>query len=171
MKKPIVSLVVAAMATLVGLGAGAAEASSRVSLNGSFADVTTKPRYVPCPRGTECGSIELLELGAADWAYMFGPTFKPAGGRCFDVDGTFTLTLQSDGSSTSGPLTGIYCPGPAGPAHEHAGKISYGNPFRERDTITFGGGTGQFDGLSGIATFDTFSAGARFTGTMQGTLS
>jgi hypothetical protein len=56
-------------------------------------------------------------------------------------------------------------------AHQHAGAISYGNPFVEDDSIAFTGGTGQFAGLSGTASFHTFSAGARFTGTLKGTLS
>jgi hypothetical protein len=58
----------------------------------------------------ECGTMQLAGLGAADWAYAFGPAFEPDG-RCFDVDGTLTLTLQSDGSTISGPLTGLFCPG------------------------------------------------------------
>lgn len=155
----------------MGLGMVApAGASTSVTLGGSFTDVTVKPQYVrQCPIGVECGSIQLTGLGAADWVYVFGPTFDP-NGRCFDVDGTFTLTLRSDQSSTSGPLTGLYCPGPAGPAHTHAGMISYGNPFREDDVITFTAGTGQFAGLTGTATFHTSSAGALFTGTLNGVL-
>ena len=41
----------------------------------------------------------------------------------------------------------------------------------EDDSITFTDGTGQFTGLSGTASFHTFAAGARFTGTLKGTLS
>ena len=87
------------------------------------------------------------------------------------MDGAFTLTLQSDGSSISGPLTGVFCPRPSATGHEHAGAISYGNPFVERDSIAFSDGTGQFDGLSGAASFQTFGAGASFKGTLTGTLS
>jgi hypothetical protein len=43
--------------------------------------------------------------------------------------------------------------------------------FVEDDSITFSFGTGQFAGLSGTASFHTFSAGARFTGALRGTLS
>ena len=49
--------------------------------------------------GDDAGSFE---SGRFDWQ---------AGG----TDGTFTLTLQSDGSTTSGPLTGVFCnPGYSG---------------------------------------------------------
>jgi hypothetical protein len=78
---------------------------------------------------------------------------------------------RPDASTISGPLTGLYCPRPSATGHQHAGAISYGNPFVEDDSITFIDGTGQFAGLSGIASFHTFSAGARFTGTLKGTLS
>jgi hypothetical protein len=155
------------------LAAVPAGASASVTLNGSFSAVVTKPDFAGlCPSGAadECGSIQLAGLGAADWAYLFGPAFTPDG-RCFDVDGTLTITLDSDGSTISGPLTGIFCPDPSGTGHQHAGAISYGNPFTEDDTIAFTGGTGQFAGLSGTASFHTFGAGARFTGTLEGTLS
>jgi hypothetical protein len=48
--------------------------------------------------------------------------------------------------------------------------MSYGNPFTEQDTILFANGTGQFEGLSGTAILDTSAGGARFTGTLSGTL-
>jgi hypothetical protein len=149
-----------------------AAASALVSLDGSFSTVVVKPNFTShCPSGVadECGTIQLVGLGAADWAYAFGPTFEP-NGRCFDVDGTFTITLQSDGSTISGPLTGLFCPRSSVTGHQHAGAISYGNPSVEDDSIAFTGGTGQFAGLSGTASFHTFSAGARFTGTLEGTL-
>lgn len=157
-----------------GIAAAApAGASTSVTLDGSFSTVIIKPNFTGlCPSGVadECGTMQLAGLGAADWAYAFGPAFEPDG-RCFDVDGTLTITLQSDGSTISGPLTGLFCPGPSGTGHQHAGAISYGNPFVEDDSIAFTGGTGQFAGLSGTASFHTFSAGARFTGTLKGTLS
>jgi hypothetical protein len=156
-----------------GLAAVPAAASTSVTLDGSFAAVVTKPDFTSlCPTGAagECGTIQLAGLGTADWAYQFGPAFTPDG-RCFDVDGILTITLHSDGSTISGPLTGTFCPSPAGTGHQHAGAISYGNPFTETDTIALAGGTGQFAGLAGTATFRTFSAGARFTGTLQGALS
>jgi hypothetical protein len=139
-----------------------AAASALVSLDGSFSTVVVKPNFTShCPSGVadECGTIQLVGLGAADWAYAFGPTFEP-NGRCFDVDGTFTITLQSDGSTISGPLTGLFCPRSSVTGHQHAGAISYGNPSVEDDSIAFTGGTGQFAGLSGTASFHTFSAGA-----------
>jgi hypothetical protein len=114
--------------------------------------------------------MQLVGLGDADWAYVFGPTFEPDG-RCFDVDGTLTLTLHSDGSTISGPLTGLFCPHPSGTGHSHGGAVSYGNPFVEDDSVAFSDGTGQFEGLSGTASFHTFSSGARFKGTLTGTLS
>lgn len=156
------------------LAVAPATASVEVDLNGAFSERVLKPDFVSiCPSGVadECGVIELVGLGTVDWAYAFGPTFEPsAQKRCFDVDGTFTITLHSDGSTISGPLTGIFCPRPAGIAHEHAGTISYGNPFSEDDNIQFTDGTGQFEGLHGTATFHTFSAGAVFRGVLTGTL-
>jgi hypothetical protein len=148
-------------------------ASAAVSLDGSFFQVVQKPNFTSaCPSGlaNECGTIQLKGLGAADWAYTFGPRFDP-NGRCFDVDGTLALTLHSDGSKISGLLTGIFCPGPSGTGHQHAGAISYGNPFVEDDNVQFADGTGQFAGLSGDAGFHTSAAGARFRGTLTGTLS
>lgn len=150
-----------------------ASASASVALDGSFFQVVQKPNFTSaCPSGAadECGTIQLNGLGAADWAYTFGPTFDP-NGRCFDVDGTLTLTLHSDGSAISGPLTGIFCPRPSAAGHQHAGFISYGNPFAEDDNVQFDNGTGQFAGLSGDASFHTSAAGARFGGTLTGTLS
>jgi hypothetical protein len=149
-----------------------AGASSSLSLDGSFSTAVIKPTFVGCPPGgaDECGTMDLVGLGAADWAYAYGPTYEPDG-RCFDVDGSLTLTLHSDGSTVSGPLTGVFCPRPSGTGHSHSGAISYGNPFVEDDNVAFAGGTGQFAGLSGTAVFHTFSAGARFTGTLKGTLS
>lgn len=147
-----------------------AGASTELTLDGSYNTVIVKPQYVPlCPHGIECGSIELIGLGTADWVYVFGPTFDPIG-RCFNVDGTITFTLRSDASAISGPLTGVFCPGPSGTAQEHSGTISYGNPFHEDDVITFTTGTGQFAGLTGSAAFHTFFAGARSRTTLAGTL-
>jgi hypothetical protein len=147
-----------------------AGASGAVTLDGSFSSAVVKPKFAGlCAAGVECGTIDLVGLGAADWVYVFGPAFEPVG-RCFDVDGSFTLTLQSDGSTISGPLTGVFCPRPSGTGHEHAGAISYGNPFVEDDSIVFAEGTGQFAGLAGPASFHTFGAGARLTGTLKGAL-
>ena len=120
------------------------------------------------PRGNRTLLLQ-REFRITLWAYAFGPAFEPDG-RCFDVDGTLTITLQSDGSTISGPLTGLLCPHLPVTAHQHAGIISYGNPFVEDDSIAFTGGTGQFAVLSGTASFHTFDAGARFTGTLKGTL-
>jgi hypothetical protein len=117
----------------------------------------------------ECGTIQLVGLGAADIAYVFGPTFEP-NGSCFDVDGTLTITLQSDGSTISGPLTGAFCPRPSETGHDHAFGKSYGSPFEEDDSIAFADGTGQFDGLSGTASFHTSGAGARIRWKLKGTL-
>jgi hypothetical protein len=114
--------------------------------------------------------MQLAGLGKADWVYFFGPTFEP-NGRCFDVDGTLTITLQSDASTISGPLTGVFCPGPSEAGDQHSRLHSFGNPFVEDDIVEFNDGTGQFEGLSGTALFHTLSAGARFKGTLQGTLS
>ena len=163
-----VIILVAGVAAVLPTSAGAS-----VALDGSFFQVVQKPNFTSeCPSGVadECGTIQLNGLGAADWTYTFGPTFDP-NGRCFDVDGTLVLTLHSDGSTISGPLTGMFCPRPSGTGHQHAGAISYGNPFVEDDNVQFADGTGQFAGLSGEANFHTSAAGARFRGTLGGTIS
>ena len=167
---PVLGIAVAALSAWPVNLAGA---STSVTLDGSFSIAIVKKDFVsPCPSGVadECGTIQLVGLGAADWAYTFGPTFEPDG-RCFNVDGSLTITLQSDGSTISGPLTGVFCPQPSFTGHQHAGAISYGNPFVEDDTVVFANGTGQFNGLSGTASFHTQSAGASFKGTLQATLS
>ena len=163
---------VAALVALCALGVFSSTASASVTLDGSFSTATTRPTFEGlCPAGVadECGTMQLVGLGTADWAYTFGPTFEP-NGRCFDVDGSFTLTLQSDGSTISGPLTGRFCPLLSATGHTHRSILSFGNPFKEDDTIALANGTGQFAGLSGTASFHTFSAGARFKGTLTGTL-
>ena len=154
------------------VAAPASGASASITLDGSFSAAVTKPSFAGlCPSGAadECATIQLAGLGAADWAYTFGPTFQPDG-RCFDVDGAFSITLRADESTIAGPLTGVSCPRPSGTAHDHAGAMSYGNPFTEQDTILFANGTGQFEGLPGTAILDTSAGGARFTGTLSGTL-
>lgn len=161
-----------AVTAMVVLTATPAASSSAVTLEGSFSTVVTKPNFEAfCPShvADECGTIQLVGLGAADWAYVFGPTFQP-NGRCFDVDGTFSLRLQSDGSTVSGPLSGLFCPDPSATGHRHGGPESFGNPFSEDDIIVLAGGTGQFNGHSGNATFHTQSAGAVFKGTLNCTL-
>jgi hypothetical protein len=156
-----------------GIVAVPAGASASVTLDGSFSIAVQKPNFAGiCPSGVadECGTMQLIGLGAADWAYVFGPTFEP-NGRCFTVDGTLTIMLQSDGSTISGPLTGGFCPRPSATGHQHRSPKSFGNPFVEDDSVAFAGGTGQFAELFGVASFHTFSAGARFKGTLKGTLS
>ena len=163
-------LVIALAAGIAAVAPAAARAA--VPLDGSVSTAVQKPNFTGhCASGVngECGTIQLVGLGTADWVYLFGPTFNPDR-RCFDVDGTLTISLRSDASTISGPLTGLFCPRQADTAHQHVGLISYGNPFVEDDTVAFAEGTGQFAGLSGAATFHTFGAGARFTGTLKGTL-
>ena len=151
-----------------------AGASASITLDGSFSTATTAPSGIAgvCPSrvADECGTMQLTGLGKADWVYFFGPTFEP-NGLCFDVDGFFAITLQSDGSTISGPLTGVFCPGPSPAGDDHSRLHAFGNPFVEDDIVEFTGGTGQFEGLSGTALFHTLSAGARFKGTLKGTLS
>ena len=165
-------LVVALAAGIVT--AAPVSASDSITLGGSFSMKAPLPSgvYGICPSrvADECGTVELAGLGTADWTYFFGPAFDPDG-HCFDVDGTFTLTLRSDGSTISGPLTGVFCPGPSESGDQHAHGHAFGNPYVEDDTILFADGTGQFEGLSGIASFHTATAGAGFRGTLNGTLS
>jgi len=153
-----------------------AAAATSVVLNGSFSIAATKPSQGTfCSSGiyagaaNECGTMALVGLGEADWAYYFGPTFEPTGKTgCFNVDGTLTLTLRSDGSTVSGPLTGVWCE--PGNSRGRGDPNSFGNPFHETDNVAFSGGSGQFEGLSGSATFQTQSSGAIFKGTLKGTL-
>jgi hypothetical protein len=165
-------LVVLCAAMALSVGVTVAGAAS-VTLDGSFSQVIQKPNFVgQCPSGVadECGTIQLAGLGAADWAYTFGPTFE-SDGRCYDVDGSLTITLHSNGSTISGPLTGLFCPRPSFTGHQHGGAVSFGNPFIEDDTVLFTNGTGQFAGLTGTAMFHTMSAGALLKGKLRGTLS
>lgn len=151
-----------------------AEASASITLDGSFARVITKPTYTltsRCPSGAgdECGTFQMVGLGPADYVYMYGPTFEPTGKKgCFNIDGTFSITLQSDGSTVSGPLTGVFC-GP-GNSHVQVGTPAFGGPRSEDDTIAFGGGTGQFTGLHGAVAFSQSSAGAEWKGRLSGVL-
>jgi hypothetical protein len=71
--------------------------------------------------------MQLVGLGAAGWAYAFGPTVE-SDGRCFDVDGTLTLSLQSDGSTISGPLTGLSCPVRREPGTRTVGRFRTAAP-------------------------------------------
>jgi hypothetical protein len=101
--------------------------------------------------------------------YVYGPTFEPNGQKgCFDIDGSFTITLRSDGSRVSGPLRGVFC-GP-GESARQLGTPAYGGPQAEHDTIEFAGGNGVFAGLHGAAAFDKREAGAESMGTLTGTL-
>jgi hypothetical protein len=150
-------------------------ASTSVTLDGSFFKTFKLPstdtnRCPPAVDGNECGVMQFAGLGPADYVYKYGPTFEPNGQMgCFNIDGTFTITLQSDGSSISGPLTGVWCkPGLSG--DRKGGWNSYGNPFSESDTVTFATGTGQFSGLHGLAEFQQSSAGADWRATLSGSL-
>lgn len=163
-------VLVVAMAVL----AGPAAASTSLNLNGSFSTTLLKPDNVPLSctigafQGEQCGVIQLAGLGPADFIYAFGPAFDPIDKNHFAIDGTFTIILRSDGSTISGPLTGVfYVPSfPGAPSRQH----SYGNPNSEIDSVAFADGTGQFAGLHGAATYQQFFAGARYRGTLIGTL-
>jgi hypothetical protein len=150
-------------------------ASSSVTLDGSFfrTFIRTGTDTISCPAtvdGNECGVIQFVGLGAADYVYKYGPMFEPNGQKgCFNIDGTFKITLRSDGSATSGPLTGVWCkPGLSG--DRQGGWNSYGNPFSESDTVAFANGTGQFAALQGNAAFTQQSAGASWRGALDGVL-
>ena len=163
-------IVVVAMAVLTGQAA----ASTSLKLNGSFSIAIIKPDFtglnctIGALHGDQCGVIQIAGLGAADFVYEFGPAFDPIDKNHFAIDGTFTIILQSDGSTISGPLTGVfYAPSlPGAPGRQH----SYGNPNSENDSVAFAGGTGQFAGLHGTANYQQFLAGARYRGTLTGTL-
>jgi hypothetical protein len=163
-------VLVVAMAVLTGPAA----ASASLDLNGSFSTTLLKPDNVDLSctigafQGQQCGVIQLAGLGDADFIYEFGPTFDAIDKNHFAIDGTFTIILRSDGSTISGALTGVYyipsLPGAPGRL------VSYGNPQQENDSIAFAGGTGQFAGLHGTANYQQFVVGARYRGTLIGTL-
>jgi hypothetical protein len=148
------------------------QASTAVTLDGSFFHAITRPTFTSlCPAGTrdECGVLRLGGLGPAAYVYVYGPTFEPTGKkRCFSIDRTFTIMLQSDDSTVSGPLIGVFCG--LGNSHAQAGTPSYGNPKSEHDSIAFSGGTGQFAELHGTADFSQSSAGAAWKDHLTGTL-
>jgi len=155
------------------LAASPAAASASVDLDGSFSFTIIKPDWIgvrcPVDVGDECGVMQLVGLGPADYVYVYGPTFEPNGTRgCRDIDGILTITLQSDGSRISGALSGVFC-NPGESAHQRR-TPSYGNPQREDDSVEFADGSGQFEGLHGTAWFREHIAGARFQGTLTGTL-
>ena len=149
-----------------------AVAATSVVIDGSFKTTEIRPQFTGrCPSGAgdECGVFTLVGLGPADYVYVYGPTFEPTGKKgCFNIDGTFTITLQADGSTVSGPLTGIFC-GP-GNSHAQAGTPSYGNPRGENDSISFSAGTGQFAGLHGTVAYSEQEAGAHAEASLEGTL-
>jgi hypothetical protein len=160
---------------VVAVLAAPTSASSSVTLDGAFFRTFIQPGTdtIRCPAtvdGNECGVIQFVGLGAADYVYKYGPTFEPNGQTgCFNIDGTFTITLRSDGSSTSGRLTGVWCnPGRSG--YRQGGWGSYGNPFSESDTVAFANGTGQFAALKGNAAFTQQSSGASWRGALDGVL-
>src|SRR5260370_35980423 len=105
--------------------------------------------------------MQLAGPGGAEWACALGPTFEPDG-RCFGVDGPLTITLQSDRSTISGPLTGLFCPRSSCTGHQHARAISYGNPFVEDDSIAFTGGVPPVSRPPRGRRFHTPAPGARF---------
>jgi hypothetical protein len=166
---------VVTLCAALALMTGVATASSSVTLGGSFFRTFKRPSTdtIRCPQnvdGNECGVIQFTGLGPADYIYKYGPTFESNDQMgCFDIDGTFSITLRSDGSSISGPLTGVWCkPGRSG--DRKGGLDSYGNPFSESDTIAFADGNGQFAGLHGTAEFQQSSAGAAWHGQLSGSL-
>lgn len=171
MKRVLRIVVIGAAASLVAWVP--AEAATSVTIDGSFKTTTILSQFTSrCPSGAgdECGVFTLVGLGLADYVYVYGPTFEPTDKKgCFNIDGTFTITLQSDGSTVSGPLTGVFC-GP-GNSHAQSGTPSYGNPRGENDSISFGAGTGQFAGLHGTVAYSEQEAGAHAVASLKGALS
>ncbi len=156
-----------------------AAASDSLTLNGSFAYVFPRPAVLAgstglCPSGVAyvCGPIQLDGLGAAEWTWMSGHNWEPTGEKgCFyGIGNTFTLTLESDGSTISGPTTAIYCIYVSDTGLQHENGLAWGNPFVEDDTIQLANGTGQFAGLHGNAMLHVSVAGANYQGSLAGTL-
>ena len=162
-------LVVAAWAIVTLMMAPAVSAA--LTLDGSFDRAVLKPEFTgstcaPGVNGNECGVIQFTGLGPADYVYRYGSMFEPNGTRsCFVIDGTFTIRMQSGGSTISGPLSGVFCS-----LSGRRTRQAYGNPFSENDTVSFATVTGQFAGLRGTANFQQSAAGARNRGTLNGTL-
>jgi len=146
------SLIQAPLASLLSKRVGAAEQG--VANGASQAMVSVAAIIGPIGAGTV-------------YIYLYGPTFEPNGTRgCFTIDGTFTIRLESDGSTISGPLSGVFCS-----LSGRRTPQAYGNPFTEEDSINLGNGTGRFAALRGTAIFQQSAAGARNRGTLVGTLS
>jgi len=156
-----------------GIVAVPAGASASVTLDGSFSIAVQKPNFAGiCPSGVadECGTMQLIGLGAADWAYVsVRPSSQTAAASPWTAPSR--SCCSQTGARSPGPLTGGFCPRPSATGHQHRSPKSFGNPFVEDDSVAFAGGTGQFAELFGVASFHTFSAGARFKGTLIGTLS
>lgn len=155
-----------------------AAASDTVTLNGSFVYVFQRPAVLSgslssCPSGVAdiCGLIQLDGLGAADWTWVNNHTYVPTDGRgCFSGTASFTLTLESDGSTISGPTTSVFCNYISDSGAQHAYPFSWGWPFVDDETIQLANGTGQFAGLQGTAILHVSTAGASYRGSLNGTL-
>jgi hypothetical protein len=166
-----IRLIVVAASAMVMLMM-APSASAALSLDGTFDRTVLKPDFTgstcaPGVDGNECGVLQFIGLGPADYVYRYGSMFEPNGTRgCFAIDGTFTIRMQSDGSTISGPLSGVFCS-----LSGRRTPQAYGNPFSEDDAVNFASGTGQFAGLRGTANFQQSAAGARNRGRLTGTLS
>ena len=170
------ALFLLALVCAVVVGVGSSAAATTVTLDGTYFTAYTKPAGLTnrCDPGhQECGVFQLAGFGPADYVYTYGPTFVPNGTTgCFNEDGTLTLTLQSDGSTITGALTGVFC-GPGKSlygVYRKGGGQSYGNPYSEHLDVQFSGGTGQFAGLTGTGVFEQSAAGAAYRGTITGTL-
>jgi hypothetical protein len=161
---PLVLLAMLATPTVAG--------ATSMNLVGSYSFAVQLPAWEgACPSAVadECEIIHLAGYGPAEFRYSYGPLFEPTGTKgCFYVDGTIVLVLVSDGSQISGPSSGVFCR-PGDSAYQRA-TPAYGNPKGETDQITFDNGTGQFAGLTGTAAYSEWSAGARFFGTLAGSL-
>lgn len=156
------------------VSAGSAAAAT-VTLDGAYFTSYTKSSGLTnrCAPAAECGVFQIEGLGAAEYVYAYGPTFEPNGTTgCWHEDGTLTITLQSDGSTIVGSLTGVFCaPGKSAYGFYRKGGItSYGNPYREILNVEFSNGTGQFAGLAGTGVFEQSAAGAAYRGTITGLL-
>src|SRR5262245_53419834 len=126
-----IRLLVVAASAMVTLTAAPA-ASAALTLDGSSDRLVLKPEFTgstcaPGVNGNECGVMQFTGLGPADCVYRYGSIFDPNGTRgCCVIDGTFTIILQSDASTISGPLSGVFCS-----LSGRRTPQAYGNPFSE----------------------------------------
>lgn len=121
----------------------------------------------PCPGGAYlCAEASIDRIGPAEYR-LFRLTGEPSGDGCVLATVVTTFTVR-DGSRLVLAEERTVC-GP-GQSLGAGGAYEYGNPTHVAGTWTVQEATGQFSGLGGSGTSTAFLAGARVTGSYDGTL-